>query len=264
MQDLIFVADQSRNMYSERTFARLSKYYFDRKEYGNAITYYSKLLQNSDSRWNVLDANQGLMRSYFALNQLADARIYAQSVSSYEHSSETAIWEAKLILARIQLAENELSDALVAFTSIYEQTKSEPGAAAKYFIADIQFRRNEFVPSQNTIFELIDKIPYYDEWIGRAFLLLAETYVALEEDFQAIATLQSIVDNRPVDAISNQARARLAELQARQVKKRSPNIAPNNSTQPDGGGEGANEPEGSGTQNGGEDNEPKEGDANHD
>jgi tetratricopeptide (TPR) repeat protein len=273
VQDLMFVADQSRNMYSERTFARLSKYYFERKDYSNAITFYTKLLQNSDSRWNVLDANQGLMRSHFALNQLSQAKAYALAVAIYEHSNETAIWEAKLILARILLAEDELSDALVAFTSLYEQTKSEYGAAAKYFIADIQFRRNEFVPSQNTIFELIDKIPYYDEWIGRAFLLLAETYVALEEDFQAIATLQSIVDNRPADAISNQARARLSELQARQVKKRTQSIAPNNATQPDGSGDDANKPANGGRekegdnrepQEGGEHNEPKEGESNND
>lgn len=273
VQDLIFVADQSRNMYSERTFARLSKYYFEKQDYSNAITYYTKLLQNSDSRWNVLDANQGLMRAHFTLNNLTEARAYAEVVANYEHSNETAIWEAKLVLARIMLAENELSGALVAFTSLYEQTKSEYGAAAKYFIADIQFRRNEFVPSQNTIFELIDKIPYYDEWIGRAFLLLAETYVALEEDFQAIATLQSIVDNRQADVISNQARTRLAELQARQVQKRTQKAAPNDSSQPDspgdgdgGSGEGANSngDDNGNPQDGDENNEPKEGDSKND
>ncbi len=273
VQDLIFVADQNRNIYSERTFARLSKYYFERKEYGMAITFFNKLAQNSDSRWNILEAYQGLMRSHFALNQLSEARTFANNVVNYEHSNETAVWEAKLLLARILLAEDALSDALVAFTSLYEQTKSEYGAAAKYFIADIQFRRNEYLPSQNTIFELIDKIPYYDEWIGRAFLLLAETYVALEEDFQAIATLQSIVDNRPVDAISDQARTRLSELQARQVQKRMQKTTPNNSTQPEspenGLGDGpAGEPKESGEikdpEAGGENNKPKEGDTNND
>ncbi|MDP2189699.1 MAG: tetratricopeptide repeat protein [Sphingobacteriaceae bacterium] len=237
VQDLTFVADQPRNMYSERTFARLSKYYFERKDYNNAIVFYSKLEQNSDSRWNVLDAYQGLMRSNFALSQWSEARAYANKVVAYEHSNETAIWEAKLILARLLLINDELSNALLAFTGLYEQTKSEYGAAAKFFIAEIQFKRKEFVPSQNTIFELVDKIPYYDEWIGKAFLLLAETYVALDEDFQAIATLQSIIENRPVDAISNQARMRLTEIKARQVQKRSSTQQLNNNIPSNGDGD---------------------------
>ena len=264
VQDFIFVADQNRNIYSERTFARLSKYYFELKDYTNAITFYTKLAQNSDSRWNILDANQGLMRVFFALNQMADARTYANVVVGYEHSNETAVWEAKLILAQILLSENELSDALVAFTSLYEQTKSEYGAAAKYFIAEIQFRRNEYLPSQNTIFELIDKIPYYEEWIGRSFLLLAETYVALMEDFQAIATLQSIVDNRPADAISNQARTRLAELQARQVQKRRQEQAPRNTAPPENGGKEEGEAGEGKPNDSGENKEPSEGESNND
>ncbi|MFN3528934.1 MAG: tetratricopeptide repeat protein [Bacteroidia bacterium] len=252
LQDLRFVADQARNLYSERTYARLAKHYFGRKDYAEAISYYLKLESNSDSRWNVLDAYQGLMRSYFAVEQWEQAGVYANKLLDFEHTGESLRFDARLVLARLLLQNNQLSDAFVAFTSLYEQTKSETGAAAKYFIAEIQFKRQEFVPCQNTIFELVDKIPYYDYWIGRAFLLLAETYVALDEDFQAIATLQSIIENRAADEITAQARQRLEELRARQVAKRSPQ--PKQSPPDDGGGgqgedELDGEDDGAGTEN---------------
>lgn len=221
LEDLRFIADQPRNLYSERTYARLAA---DAVKSGNSadvIKYFSLLEQNSDSRWNLLDAYQGLMRAHFAAGNAELARNYAFKVKQFEFSDEAGKNEADLILGQLQLLEGNLSEALLTFTKVYELTKSETGAAAKYFIADIQFKRKEFVPAQNTVFELIDKIPYYDLWIGKAFLLLAETYVELGEDFQAIATLQSIVDNRTEDAITQQARLRLNELKARQVSNRS-------------------------------------------
>lgn len=220
LQDLVFIADQPRNIYSERAYARISKYFAQQKEHEKAIKYFTLLDQNSDSRWNVLDAIQGLMRSYFAVGNRTDARRYAERLKQFEHADEQAQLEADLILAQLLLAEDNLSDAFIAFTRIYEQNKGEFGAASKYFLAEIQYKRKEYTQSQNSVFELIDKIPYYDLWIGRAFLLLAETYVALEEDFQAIATLQSIIDNRKPDDITAQASERLRQLRARQVQGR--------------------------------------------
>lgn len=220
LQDLMFIAEQARNIYSERTFARLSKYHYEQQNYGEALTYYTKLEQNSDSRWNILDAYQGLMRVNFQLENWSEANRYAQKLIAFEHTPELGKLEAQLVEARLLLQADSLSEALMKFTGIYEQSKSEYGAAAKYYLAEIQFKRKEYALAQNTIFELIDKIPYYDEWIGRAFLLLAETYVALGEDFQAIATLQSIVDNRKMDDLTRKAMVRLEELRAAQVKKR--------------------------------------------
>lgn len=220
LQDLNFVAAQQRNIYSERTFARLAQYHFEQNNKPEALTFYSKLEQNSDSRWNVLEAYQGLMRVNFAIENWFEADRYAKKLIAFEHTPELGKLEARLIEARLLLQADSLSAALMKFTGIYEQSKSEYGAAAKYYLAEIQFIREEYTLAQQTIFELIDKIPYYDEWIGSAFLLLAETYVALAEDFQAIATLQSIVDNRKMDDITLKAMARLEVLRAAQVKKR--------------------------------------------
>lgn len=225
LQDLVFIADQPRNLYSERVYARLARHFDQQKNAEQAVKYFLLLEQNSDSRWNVLDALQGLMRNYLSLANRAEARKYAERLKQFEHADEQMKLEADLVLAQILLAEENNSDAFIAFTRIYEQNKGEFGAAAKYYLAEIQFKRQEYVQSQNSIFELIDKIPYYDLWIGRSFLLLAETYVSLGEDFQAIATLQSIIDNRKADDITFKASERLKQLKARQVQGRA--TAPN-------------------------------------
>ena len=39
------------------------------------------------------------------------------------------------------------------------------------------------------------ELPNYDYWIAKTYILLADDYVALKDNFQAKATLQSILDN---------------------------------------------------------------------
>jgi TolA-binding protein len=38
-------------------------------------------------------------------------------------------------------------------------------------------------------------MPNYDYWVAKTFILLADNYVKLKDNFQAKATLQSIIEN---------------------------------------------------------------------
>lgn len=211
-QDLLFVVAQKRSLYSERSHARLAKYYVSSKNWSKAISQFESLEQLSDSRWNIRDAYLGQMRAYTQLKDTAKSRVYAEKVTSFPHSTEQDKLEAATIFGELAFEGGDLSTAYLQFSAIYEVTKNEFGAKAKYYIAAIQLKRNELAACQASVFELVDKIPYYDEWIARAFLILAETYIAQADYFQANATLQSIIDNRDEDDITRKAAERMAEI----------------------------------------------------
>jgi len=211
-QDLLFVVAQKRSLYTERSHARLAKYYASLKVWDKAIAQYEQLEVLSDSRWNIRDAYLGQMRAYALLNDSAKSRLYAQKVTEFPHSTEQDKLEAAIIFGQLAYEAGDLSAAYLQFSAIYEATKNEFGAKAKYYIAAIQLKRNDLAASQASVFELVDKIPYYDEWIARAFLVLAETYIAQADYFQANATLQSIIDNRDEDDITRKAAERLAYI----------------------------------------------------
>ena len=40
-----------------------------------------------------------------------------------------------------------------------------------------------------------EELPNYDYWVAKTYILLADNYVALKDNFQAKATLKSIIDN---------------------------------------------------------------------
>jgi hypothetical protein len=42
-------------------------------------------------------------------------------------------------------------------------------------------------------------MPNYDYWLAKSFILLADNYVKLKDNFQAKATLQSVLDNYKAD-----------------------------------------------------------------
>ena len=53
----------------------------------------------------------------------------------------------------------------------------------------------EYKTSTKTCFDLINNMPSYDYWVAKAFILLADNYVALKDNLQAKSTLLSIIDN---------------------------------------------------------------------
>ena len=52
----------------------------------------------------------------------------------------------------------------------------------------------------------------YDNWLGKAFLLIADNYVALNELFQAKATVNSIIQYSPVKEIVDEAKIKLEAI----------------------------------------------------
>ena len=53
----------------------------------------------------------------------------------------------------------------------------------------------------------------YDEWLGKAFLLIADNYIALNELFQAKATINSVIEYSPVASIVEQAKLKLSDIE---------------------------------------------------
>jgi len=210
--DLKQVVIQPRNLYTERSQAKLGRFYLNANQLEKAIEQWEGIERLADSRWNIREAYLSLMRAWHKLEDTVKAANYAAKLKSYAYSTEQDKLEADLVNGEVLLKKNELTAALLQFTGIYEATKNELGARAKYGIAVIQLQRKEWNQAQATVFELVDKIPYYDEWVAKSFLILAETYVGQSDYFQAKATLQSIIDNRDEDEITKKAAARIEEI----------------------------------------------------
>ena len=113
--------------------------------------------------------------------------------------------KAKIIIARHQFSEGNYAKSRITFEKVVDISVYDEGAEAKYHLAYLTYLDDSLVLAEKMIFELAENYSS-DHFIAKAFILLAEIYVIQENDFQAKATLESIIENHDGDDLVNLAR----------------------------------------------------------
>ena len=188
------ISGESKNIYSEKSLLKAGNINFNTKEYKKAIEQYAKLEQIADQRDNLIYAATGIMRSSYQIANYNQAIAYANKLINGEKVSNELIAEAHLITGRSAMKLDDYVMAKKEFTSISNQS-SDAGAEAKYSLALIDFKMGNFKASQAKCYDVANSVPSYDYWIAKSFILLSDNHVALKDNFEAKATLQSLLDN---------------------------------------------------------------------
>ena len=68
-------------------------------------------------------------------------------------------------------------------------------------LCQIAFASGDYAATEQALFEFIQPMPTTTAWKHQAFLLLVDTYIALEDWFQARATAESIFEYVQVESI---------------------------------------------------------------
>lgn len=182
------------NIFTEKSLSKAASINYSSKEFTKAIEQYGRLEQLADLRDNILSAQTGLMRSYDQTANHDQAILYAQKLINGEKVSNEIIQEAHLTWGRSAMALNDLTAAKKEY-SFLSKLSSQAGAEAKYMLALIDYKMNNFKASMNKCYDVANQVPSYDFWIAKSFILLADNHIALKDTFQAKATLQSILEN---------------------------------------------------------------------
>ena len=188
------IIGKPKNIYTEKSLVKAATIQFRNAKLDEAIVYFRKLEETADMLDNILTAQTGLMRCYNNTSQREEAITYAQKIIASEKASKEMVNEAHLIYGRSSMEAGDLATAQREMSIIAKQS-GEVGAEAKYGLALIQNKLQNFKSSKDKCFEVINAVPSYNYWIGKSFILLADNYIALGDTFQAKHTLKSIVDN---------------------------------------------------------------------
>jgi TolA-binding protein len=206
-----FVISKPRSNFTEKALLKSANIYYILKQYDKSLDSYTKLEQTAEYKSNIKDAQIGIMRSASFLNKNDIAGKYAKRVMSAEKISEGMTNEAHLVYAKSMLAQDSVEIALKEFTLLSKFINSDIGAEAKYNIAYIFFKKGKNKETEKTVFELVNQASS-DYWIAKAYILLADNYVALKDLFQAKATLKSIIENYDGNDLKGIAQQKLDEI----------------------------------------------------
>ena len=212
--DYDFLISNSNPKYLERSLVQAARIYFKSKDYAKASEYYTQLESQAEFKDNYMEAISGALKSFAALNDSTGILKYSQRVLSFEKSSIEDQYLANLYLARYYYSINKIEEADNAYRAVAKLTKTEAGAEAKYMLANILFLKGKYLDAQQACFDLSNQVPAYEYWVARGFIILAETYAKLGNDFQAKSTLQSIIEEYSIkdDGVIDEANKKLLEI----------------------------------------------------
>lgn len=213
-----FVINRPWNRFSETSLLKAARVSFTLQNWNDAISFFKTLEEKAENLENVSTARLGLMRSYFRNNDFSNAIKAAQNVVDNHKNNQEHINEANSIIG---ISAFNIEDYALA-NSIFNRQKnlkSELGAEAFHYLAQINYNQSKYDDAEKLIFELINKLPSYEHWIARSFLLLSDIYVAKGNIFQAKHTLRSLIDNYSGVELVEMAKTKLAIIEQNEVKQ---------------------------------------------
>jgi TolA-binding protein len=208
------VAENAPNKYAERAILSAARInFFELKNYAKAETYYTQLIQETNSQENKLEGMRGLLRSQYQLQKWTEAVANAKELSSAKGSSSDDKALASMAIAKSYQVGGQADLALANFKTVVQLNKGALAAEARYEIANSWFVLNKLPDAEKAAFEVINKSGSYDFWVTKAYILLGDIYFRQKDYFNAKATFQSIVDNTLDPTLKTEAQSKLSKVE---------------------------------------------------
>jgi tetratricopeptide (TPR) repeat protein len=193
-RSLLYIIEQPRGMFTEPALKAASRIAFRNEDYHRAAELYNKLIEVGENKANIAEAEIGLMRSYSALEEYQNTINAANQVLLQDRLDDNIRKEGSYAIANAYFQQNDPAAAYDWYAKIDDEVNSEFGAEAKYRMAEIDFNRGEIARSEEIVYEIIEMNTPHQFWMGKTFLLLSDIFLEKDDDFQAVQTLESVIN----------------------------------------------------------------------
>ena len=205
----------SNAAYQQSALSFLARKYYEMDDFSNSNIYYHTLALVASNNSLKREAIIRLMYGNEKINtELAFQ--YALQVVDLEKTDDWLMSRAKIIIARYEFESGNYAKSKNTFEKVAQLSAYDEGAEAKYYLAYLTYLDDSLALAEKMIFELAENYSS-DYFIAKAFILLADIYVIQENDFQAKATLESIIENHEGEDLVNLARKKWERIAEREV-----------------------------------------------
>ena len=160
------------------------------------------------------------MESYYALSKYDSVEKYAKIILEKGSVNAGAQNKATLFLGKAAMGKGDYETAKDELLATINAAQDENGAEAKYRLAEIFFIMKEYKQCYETLLSLNSDFSSYTEWVGKSYLLIADYFLVIGDTFQTKATLQSLIDNFPLDEVKKRAAEKLKKIDADELQKK--------------------------------------------
>lgn len=207
----IAIQDKKAPFYN-KILLRIASIAYKQQDLKTALTHYEQLKACASNKKETYYALEGIMKTSHALQKYDAVTQYASLIIEQGNVTVNATHQAALYLGKVAMQRGEKQKAIDHFKQIIQSGKDSYAAEAQYLLAQIHYEAGDYEQSLEALFELNKQFSTYQAWTNQAFLLIADNYMALDEVFQAKATLQSIIEHATDQAVIASAQQKLATL----------------------------------------------------
>lgn len=199
-----------------------------------ATELYTAMQDKSNRYEDRLAAQFGRADVAFTNEDYRAAREDYLAIFSDPNTTDYSRTKARVKLAACEYFTADREHALAEFRDVESKNANTFGAESQYYISRILHDRKEYAESQQAVELFNVKYSSYNYWKARAFLVLAEDYIAVQDTFQAVGTLESVINTLSLKneypEVREQAQKRLDEIRLtyNEVKRQGGEPEPDN------------------------------------
>ncbi|RYC66425.1 MULTISPECIES: tetratricopeptide repeat protein [Spirosoma] len=209
------IITDNRSSFLVRAATRAAELETQQKNYPRAIRNYQLIISKADDKAAQVTAQLGLMDTYFAMPKPDSAAAIARDVVTGGNVVPGAQNRAQLMLGKVAFAKGDYKTAQTELDKTIALGKDVNGAEALYYLGDILYKQKKYKESIASLLKFNEQFGDFEYWKGKAFMLVADNNVALEETAQAKAVLNSIIENSSDQTIVAEAKQKLATLDSK-------------------------------------------------
>ncbi len=220
LQEYQAIVKYPTNEYTEEALSKLARVYYDKEKYDEALPYYKRLVLVAKNQSNVMDAKVGVLRCKFKMERWDEVLSAVSMVMDEPQLSDEIRREAYFYKGKSLLQKGRNADALAAFQQIYEDTRNEFGAEAKYRVAQIYYQGGQADKAVAEVKDYIKKNTPHQYWLAKSFIVMAKVMIDKGDDFNAKQSLMSVKDNyEGNDEVQEEVAKLLYDIDAREAQR---------------------------------------------
>ena len=189
------VLEGSNNANTEFSASRVAQHLYNNGQFGEAIEFYSRLEKVSSKPAVIFNAKIGVMRCNFLVEDWSNAAIYAKAVLESSQINNTIRLEAEYAKGMSNFYLNNFPEAKLSLEWIVKNSTTVMAAEAKYSLAEMYYKQQEYTKADTEIRALIKMKPTYNYWVAKGLILQARVLITKDDLFQAEQTLKSVIDH---------------------------------------------------------------------
>ena len=181
--------------YSEKALVRLITIFKNQSQLDQALPYLEKLDSIASFNENKNFALLNLMQGYYLEENYVKTLDFTKRVLNLPNLESSLRWDALELKAKSAMAINDSISAFKTYKKLESAPQSNIVAEALYFNAFQLNKEKQFDQSNQLISKIAQLGNESGIWNVKALLLLAKNYFMLDDSFQAIFVLESVIEN---------------------------------------------------------------------